>query len=117
MPQRAAALHWRVANRAPARVPVLLTLVRGGFSATWYCDAVLFLPVADGGLDGVFASGPSSDLTGGSASSRTMSVFLMDSASSTVLLHPFRRQGRAGDGRAAAKGFKFSFLDDVGVRI
>jgi len=51
----------------------------------WHFDAVLLLPVADGGLDGVFASTEQWIFTGGSESSRTMSVFLIESASSTVL--------------------------------
>src|SRR6266705_2461284 len=92
-------------------------LVRGPLGGRNF-DAVFLLPVADGGLDGVFSEHGTVNLH---RRKRTLAhdVRVLDRKRliNRLALHPLGGERGAGDGRPAAEGLELGFFNDLGLRV
>src|SRR5260370_453286 len=81
-------------------------------------DAVLFLPVADGGLNGVFGEHGTVNLDGRERK-LTHDVRVLDRKRlfDRLALDPLGGERGAGDGRPAAEGLELGFFNDLGIGI
>src|SRR5260370_25325451 len=81
-------------------------------------DAVLFLPVADGGLDGVFGKHGTVNLDRGERK-LAHDVRVLDGKRliDRLAFHPLGGERGAGDGRPAPKGLELGFFNDLGIGI
>src|SRR5437660_142033 len=81
-------------------------------------DAVLFLPVADGGFDGVFGEHGTVNLDGRERKlAHDVRVLDRKRLFDRLALDPLGSERGAGDGRPATEGLKLGFFNDLGVRI
>src|SRR5258708_3613517 len=93
------------------------SLVRG-LLGSGHGDAVLVLPIADRGLDGVFRQHRTVNLDRGQRQfANDVGVLDRQRFFHGLALHPFGGQRRTGNRGAAAKGLEAGFLDDLSLRI
>ena len=113
-------LHERARHAAPLQSSVgrgSTRLVRGllGYG---HFDAVLLLPVADGGLDGVFGEHGAVNLDRRKRKlAHDVRVLDGERFFDRLALDPLGGERRAGDRRAAAEGLELGFFDDLRVGI
>src|SRR6266849_5935404 len=81
-------------------------------------DAVLFLPVTDGGLDGVFGEHGTVNLDGRERKlAHDVRVLDGERLFDRLALDPLGGERGAGDGRSAAEGLELGFFNDLGIGI
>src|ERR1700730_1244921 len=88
------------------------------FDSNWLRGLLLFLPVADGGADGVLGQHRTMDLHGRKRK-LLHDIHVLDGESFIhgLVLDPFGGQRRRGDGGTAAEGLELGFFNDVGLAV
>jgi len=93
-------------------------LVRGYGRGSFFGNAVLGLPVADGGADGILGEDGAVNLYWRQGELfDDVGVGDGEGFSDGLALNPLGGEGAGGDGRAAAEGLEFGVFDDLGLGV